>query len=182
MEFSAKALLWSAGALTLPWLTGCGGSSSSGTSTAPLTPRSATAALSNGLTATLTEDRTMVSVGGTVNYTLTLTNSTAQPITYEPAESGSFFSNAPAYLGITDPSGKTAFPVGAIAQYVGIGPSTTLAPGQSASGTVAVGSDSEGGYSTAGAYTAIATFAVYPGASGGTEIVFSTSPLAVTVQ
>jgi len=168
--------------LALPGLAGCGGSSSSGTNSPILTPRSVSTILSDGLTATLAEDRTAVSVGGTVNYTLTLTNPTAQPITYQPALSGTFFSNAPAYLGITDPSGKTAFPVGPFANFGGIGPGTTLAPGQSASGTVAVGSSGEGGYSAAGTYTAAASFAVYPGASGGTEVTATTGPLIVTAQ
>ena len=184
MKMSA-VLLCSAGALATLSLTGCGGSSSSSASAPTLTPRSVSTTLSNGLTGTLTEDRSTVTVGGTVNYTLTLTNSTAQPITYQPALSGTFFSNAPAYLAVTDPSGKLAFPTGVLAQFGGTGPSTTLAPGQSMSGTVAVGSSSlagQGGYVAAGQYTAAASFVVSSGASGGMVNSAVTGPLPVTVQ
>jgi len=69
--------LCAAALLALPGLAGCGGSSSSGTNSPILTPRSVSTILPNGLTVTLAEDRTLVSVGGTVNYTMTLTNSTA---------------------------------------------------------------------------------------------------------
>ncbi len=178
-------LLCTAAALILPTLTGCGGSSSSSTSAPALTPRSVSTTLSNGLTGTLTEDRSTVSVGGTVNYTLTLTNSTAQPITYQPLISGTFFSNAPAYLAVTNSAGTLSFPTGPLPQLGGTGPSTTLAPGQSITGTVAVGSSSlagQGGYAAAGQYNATASFAILPGASGGTQISASTGPLPVTVQ
>ncbi len=181
----SAALFCIAGALVLPLLTGCGGSSSSSTSAPTLTPRSASTTLSDGLTGTLTEDRTSVSVGGTVNYTLTLSNPTPQPITYQPAISGTFFSSTPAYLAVTDPSGKLVFPTGALPQYGGTGPSATLAPGQSISGTVAVGSSSlagQGGYTAAGQYIASASFIISPGASGGVVSSVTTGPLAVTVQ
>lgn len=173
------------GALAVLGFTGCGGSSSSGTNAPTLTPRSVSATLANGLTGTLTEDRSTVSVGGTVNYALTLSNPTAQPITYQPELSGTFFSSAPAYLAVTDPSGKLAFPTGALPQFGGTGPSTTLAPGQSITGTVAVGSAGlagQGGYKAAGQYTAAAAFTIFSGASGSVASSVATGPLFVTVQ
>lgn len=181
-------LLWAAAVPVAFSVAGCGGSSSSGTNAPVLTPRSVSAPLSNGLTATLSEDRTAVPVGGIVNYTLTLTNPTTSPITYQPMLSGTFFSNEPAYLAVTDPAGKPAFPTGVTSLVAGTGPGITLAPGQSTSGTVAVGSPSlagQGGYAAAGQYTATASFALFVGGtdmSSGTEINATTGPLTVTVQ
>ena len=175
--------------LSLPCLAGCGGSSSPNTA-APLTPRSLSAALPNGLTATLTEDRSTVSVGGTVTYTATLTNSTAQPVTYQPVLSGSGLAGVPAALSVSDPSGQIVYPLGPIAQFVGIGPSVTLAPGQSVSAPQAVtttridGLTVTEGYAAAGKYTASAVFAVVPGsvpdASQGINV--TVGPLPVTAQ
>jgi len=181
MKVSAKVLLWTAGALASPWLIGCGGSSLSGTNAPVLTPRSISATLSDGLTATLAEDRSTVARGGTVTYTLTLTNPTAQPVTYQPVIGGVSIPNAPASLVVADGQGNEAFPVGAIPNYVSIGPSVTLAPGQSVSGTQVVGNSGEGSYSTAGQYTAIAAVGIIPGASGGTQIGASVGPLSVLV-
>ncbi len=180
MKICTKALLCAAGSL-VPILAGCGGSSSSGTNAPVLTPRSVSATLSDGLTATLTEDRSTVPVGGTVTYTVTLTNRTTQPVTYQPVIGGVSIPNAPAALVVADPQGNEAFPVGAIPNYVSIGPSVTLAPGQSVSGAQVVGNSSEGSYSTAGQYTATAAVSIIPGASGGTQIGASVGPLSVLV-
>ena len=75
-----KTQVWlcAAGLLALA-LAGCGGSSSSTNTSGPilLVPHSVTTTLPNGLTGTLMEDRSAVSVGGTVTYTMTLANPTS---------------------------------------------------------------------------------------------------------
>lgn len=179
-------------ALLVPGLAGCGGSSSSTDTSSPpvLVPRSVSAALSNGLTATLTEDRSVVSIGGAVNYTATLTNSTAQPITYQSVLSGTNSFSVPAGLVVGNPSGQTVYPLGAFAQYVAAGPSITLAPGQSVSGTLALRTASipgvavTQGYAAAGQYSATASFAVVPGTSFDLAqlIAVNVGPLPVTAQ
>ncbi len=188
MNVSAKTLLWTAGALASSCLTGCGGSSSSGTNLPIVTPRSVAATLSNGLTATLTEDRTTVSVGGTVTYTVTLANSTAQPVTYQPVYGPGSVPSVPATLTVTDPSGAVVYPVGPFPQLVAIGPSVTLAPGQSVSETQAVstipvaGLAVAEGYSRAGQYAATVTFGFVPSASGNTQAAPPVGPLIVTAN
>jgi hypothetical protein len=174
---TSAALFYTAGALILPALTGCGGSSSSNTNAPTLTPRSVSTTLSDGLTGTLTEDRIAVAKGGTVNYTLTLSNQTTQPITYQPFISPD--------LTVKDPAGNVTYPT-VISNAVGIGPSTTLAPGQSSVyDTEAVGGSGIGGYSATGQYTAQASFGVVQGGtatSSGTDIFATAGPLPVTVQ
>ncbi len=181
-------LLWSAGALLPPGLAGCGGSSSSSTGAAPLAPRTASATLSDGLTAILTEDRTTVPVGGTVNYTVTLTNSTAQPITYQPVYGPGSSPPVPASLTITDPSGTVVYPVGPLPQVVSIGPSVTLTPGQSVSAAQAVhttpvaGLTVSEGYSRTGQYAATATFSAVSAASGNSQTNEPIGPITVTAD
>ncbi len=187
-----KTTIWlCAAALLVPGLAGCGGSSSSANTSSPilLVPRSVSSTLSNGLTATLTEDRSTVSVGGTVTYTATLTNNTAQPIAYQPVLSGTNSFSVPASLVVKDPSGQVVYPVGPIAAFVGVGASVTLAPGQSNSGNLAVSTQHDPaatvsqGYSAAGTYTASADFefgaVTPPAAPSGTSTV---GPLSVTAQ
>ena len=180
-----------AAALLVPGLAGCGGSSSSSSSTPTLIPRSVSATLSNGLTATLTEDRSTVSVGGTVTYTATLTNPTPQPIIYRPVISGSdSFSTPSAGLIVNNPSGQSVFPLNAAAQYVGTGASVTLAPGQAISATEAVTTSQVSGvalaqgYATAGQYAATARFAIIPGTSSDISqaVTATAGPLSVTAQ
>ncbi len=174
----------------MPGLTGCGGNSSSNPAAPPLTPRFVSATLSNGLTATLTEDRSAVAVGGTVTYTAALTNPTAQPVTYQPVLSGTNSFSVPAGLVVRNPGGQTVYPLGPLPQFAGVGPSVTLAPGQSVSGTLAVSTTSVAGltitqgYAAAGQYTATASFAVIPGATTNTAQVAAVSvgPLIVTAQ
>ena len=181
-------LLWTAGALASPWLTGCGGSSSSGTNAPVLTPRSVSATLSDGLTATLTEDRSTVPVGGTVTYTVTLTNSTAQPVTYQPVYGPGSAPPVPASLTVTDPSANVVYPVGPSPQLVYIGPSITLTPGQSVSETQAVsttpvvGLTIAEGYSRTGQHAATATLSTIPATSGNGQTNETVGPLTVTAD
>ncbi|MDQ2739933.1 MAG: hypothetical protein M3Y35_15220, partial [Actinomycetota bacterium] len=141
------------------------------------------AALSDGLTATLAEDRSTVAVGGVVTYTLTLANATAQPITYRSVLGGATPSGGvPAALVVKDAGGNTVFPVGPIPNFVAIGPGTTLAPGQSVSGTLAVGGSDEGRYSAAGQYSASAFFTVLTGTDGTSQATATAGPLTVDVQ
>ncbi len=180
-----------AAALLVPSLTGCGGSSSSGPANTPITsnpvPRSVSATISNGLTATLTEDRTTVSVGGTVTYTATLTNSTAQPITYQPVYGGGGLAPpVPAALVVSNPSHQTVYPLGPIPNFVSVGQPVTLVPGQSVTETQAVKTEANngltiaGGYSTAGQYTANAFFGFDVGVSPPAPT--TVGPLPVTAQ
>ncbi len=168
MKVTVKALLWTAGILASLSLAGCGGSSSSSTS-APLAPRIASSVLPDGLTATLTEDRTTVPVGGTVTYTITLTNSTTAPITYQGIYGPGSGPPVPAFVEVTNQSGNLAYPLQATTNVVYIGQSATLAPGQSVSETQVVstspnvGAPMTPGYSLPGAYKASASFALIPG-------------------
>lgn len=188
-----KAKFWlCAAVLLMPGLAGCGGSGSSTNTSGPifLVPRSVSSTLSNGLTATLTEDRSTVSVGGTVTYTATLTNPTTQAITYQPTLSGSNSFSVPAALVISNPSGQSVYPLEPTAQFIGVGASVTLAPGQSVSGTQTVsttsipGASVTQGFSAAGQYTAKAYFSVVPGTSSDVSqaVTATAGPLPVTAQ
>ncbi len=167
MKRPTKLFLFAAGVLTLPALSGCGGGGSGTSPNVPVTPliplpHSVSAALSDGLTATVAEDRTSVPVGGTVTYTMTLTNNTAQPITFQPVQPDT----SPAggvgdHLTVTDVKANVAFPQGGALEVLVYGKVTTLTPGNSISGTVVVGSDkSQGQLSAAGPYTANVKFTV----------------------
>lgn len=141
------------------------------------------AALPDGLTATLAEDKSTVAVGGVVTYTLSLANNTAQPISYHPVIGGATPSGGvPAALVVRDAGGGTAFPVGALPQFIFIGPNTTLAPGQSVAGTLAVGGNDEGRYSAAGQYSASASFVVQTGADSTSQTNTTVGPLPVSAQ
>lgn len=183
MKKTAAAWIGSAGALAVSGLTGCGGGGGSSTVPLPPTPRAVSAALPDGLTATLAEDRSTVAVGGVVTYTLTLANATAQPITYHPVIGGAAPSGGvPAALVVRDAGGGTAFPVGPMPQFILVGPDTTLAPGQSVSGTLAVGGSDEGRYSAAGRYSASASFTVQAGADSSSQASTVAGPLTVDAQ
>lgn len=176
-----------AAALLVAGLAGCGGSSSSSSSTPTLIPRSVSATLSNGLTATLTEDRSTVSIGGTVNYTVALANNTAQPITYQPIYGGGGLAPpVSAALVVSNPSNQTVYPLGPIPNLVSVGPPVTLAAGQSVTEAQAVNTDTTngltiaGGYSAAGSYTASAYFGFNSSTTSSTAD--TVGPLPVTVQ
>lgn len=186
---AAKNWLCAAALLALPAAAGCGGSSSSSVGAPAPAPRSVSATLSDGLTATLTEDRATVAVGGTVNYTVTLTNATVQPITFQPLLGPGTLSNAvPATLEVLDPAGNLAYPLGPAAQIVFLGQSVTIAPGQSVSATRAVDTTQETastiaeGYNRPGQYTA--TAAIYPDstASGSSQANKPLGPIGVVAQ
>lgn len=180
MNLTIRALLGVMAFVTVPILAGCGGSS---TSLPDPQPPFVSAALPDGLTATLAEDRSSIAVGGVVTYTLALTNDTAQPITYRPVISGPAPSgNVPATLLVKDAGGGTVFPAGALPQFVAIGPSTTLAPGQSVSGTLAVGGNDQGRYSASGRYNASAAFSVQTGQDSSSLETVTAGPLPVDAQ
>ena len=183
MKRTAVAWLGIASALVLPGLAGCGGGGGSSITPLPLSPRAVSATLPDGLTATLAEDRSTVSVGGVVTYTLTLANATAQPISYHPVIGGATPSGGvPASLVVKDAGGSTAFPVGAMPAVIFIGPNTTLAPGQSVSGTLAVGGNDAGRYSAAGQYSASALFTVQTGTDSSSQTTTTVGPLPVVAQ
>lgn len=187
MKRSMKVFVWVAGILALPGLAGCGGGA---TPTAPAAPRPVSASVPNGLTATVTEDRATVPVGGTVIYTLTLTNPTAQPITFLPVRSTDSYPTGGVgdALVLTDAAGKPAFALGAFAAVVGYGQLTTLAPGKSVSGTLSVGGDKAlGGFPAAGRYSARVTFRMltgpnYPSLVAVPEVEATAGPLDVDAQ
>lgn len=170
-------------ALIAPALAGCGGDSRTTPMPPVSQPRSVSSTLGDGLTATLAEDKSQISVGGTVTYTLTLANTTALPITYQPVIGGATPPGFPASLIVTDAQGHPAFPLGATTAVIFIGPSTTLAPGQSVSGTLSVGSNKDlGQYATAGQYSAKATFTVQTGSGSASQVTTLVGPLTVDVQ
>lgn len=86
-------------------LAGCGGGSGGSSG-----PNSLSAATPSGLTASLAQDRSSVGTGGTVHYTLSLTNSTPAPITVQefqgPYDTKPRF---PGYLDINNSSGITLY-------------------------------------------------------------------------
>ena len=118
----------------------------------------------NGLTATLAEDKNTVAAGGTVTYTLTLTNKTAAPVSI--SYSASAPGQPPATLVVRNAAGSALFlpapgppPIDTIA----------LAPGQSLSSAQTVSS-----FGATGVYSASATYA--------DSAVTTVGPLTVTVQ
>ena len=178
------------GLLTLSLLAGCGGggggngnsgggttttgttsgtstgTSSTGTNTGGTTPLTTSAVTATGLTATLTEASSTVGVNGTLVYTLTLTNTTANAV---PVHATAIPVTTPAAgLIVTGPSGAISFePIpGAAPVYNG-----TLAAGQAISLT-----ETANGFTTAGTYSAVATF------SDDTTAAKSVGPLTVTAQ
>ncbi len=179
------------GLLTLSLLAGCGGGgggsngnpttgapttgttntgsntvgTSTGTNTGGTTPLSVSGVTATGLTATLTEASATVGVGGNLVYTLTLTNSTGAALPVRATGD-----NTPsALLTVTNPAGSISFqPIPGSPPLV----NGSLAPGQSFTKTV-----SATGFTSAGVYSASATFGDDP-----TGAVKSVGPLTVTVQ
>ncbi len=174
------------GASVLPLLAGCGGggggngntggggttgtsgtAGTSGTSgtTGPPPVTSVSIVEPNGLTASLSENAGSISVGGSVTYTLTLTNTTTAAVSIH--YSAAVPTQPPAGIIVRDSSGN---------QVPGSVPgpppldTLSLAPGQTLTSTQTVS-----GYAVAGTYTATATFSDGPA--------FATlAPLSVAVQ
>jgi hypothetical protein len=140
------------------------GTSTTGTNTGTQNPLTATVTTASGLTASLSEAGSTVSVGGTVTYTLTLTNGTAAAI---PVHSNGL--NIPAAgIIVRGPSGAITFePVPGPAPVL----NGTLAPGQTLTMTVTAN-----GFTSAGNYSATATF------SDDTTAAATVGPLTVTAQ
>jgi hypothetical protein len=142
------------------------GTTGTGTSTGGQPALTATVTTVSGLTASLSEASSTVSVGGTMTYTLTLTNSTAAAI---PVHSNGL--NIPAAgIIVRGPSGAISYdPVPGPAPVI----NGSLAPGQTLTTTVIAN-----GFTAAGNYSAIATFSddFTPGYSA------SVGPLTVTAQ
>ena len=187
----ARFGLCCAGLLTVSLLAGCGGggggsngnsgggttgttttgtsttgTSTGGTGTGGQSQLTVTGLTATGLTASLTEASSTVSVGGNLVYTLTLTNPTTTAI---PVHATGIPVTTPAAgLIVTGPSGAISFePIpGAAPVYNG-----TLAAGQSISLT-----QTANGFTTAGTYSAVATF------SDDTTAAKSVGPLTVTAQ
>ena len=170
------------GLLTLPLLAGCGGggggngntgggttgTTNSGTNSGTQNPLSVSGMTQNNLTATLSEPSGTVGVGGTVTYTLTLTNNTGTAI---PINSVSLTPTAPAAsLKVTGPTGAVSFqpPVPPPPPLSTV----LLNPGQSISATTTAN-----GFTAAGVYSATAAFG-----DDTSNITTSVGPLIVTVQ
>ena len=143
---------------------GTGSSSSTGTGGTGGGNLSVSVREANGLTASLAEDKNTVAAGGTVTYTLTLSNKTAALISVN--YNASLPTQPPVSLIVRDGSGQTVFqPV------PGSPPLDTLelAAGQSLTETKAVTA-----FAASGTYNATATFF--------DSAITTVGPLTVTVQ
>ena len=144
------------------------GTTTTGTGTNTGTPPNLTSSVttSTGLTASITEAGSTVSVNGTLVYTLTLTNNT--PAAILTPYSGTTPPTPSAVVKVIGPNGAVSF------QPVPGGPpldNELLEPGQSISAT-----QTATGFTAAGAYTATATF------SDGTSNPPVAGPVTVTAQ
>ncbi len=151
---------------------GCSGTSDSSTLAPSAASRSATTL--QGLTAVLAADSAVISPGGTVNYTLSLTNNAATAMTIHQFEAnGSTKPNFPGSLQITDAGGSVVYPSSATPAPVGNTITTTLAAGQSLSKTVAVSV-----FSQSGQYSATETITAQAPGANNTVV----GPLPLTVR
>ncbi len=171
----------SALALVIPFLVGCGGGGSNSV-TAPVIPTptvlTASAVAANGLTGMMSQAAATVSVGGSIQYTLTLTNTTTQVVVLQTTYRANQPPSVPVGLEVKDPTGNLIYPSNSIGGDGG-GPSrtidVTLQPGQAMSDTVQVS-----GFKTKGLYTARAGFLT---GSGPTSIITADAgPLTVLAQ
>lgn len=167
--------------LITPFLAGCGGGGNS-SSNAPVIPTptvlTASAVASNGLTGTMSQSATTVSVGGNVQYKLTLTNTTDQAVVLHTTYHANQPPGVPVGLEVKDPTGNLIYPSNSIGGDGG-GPDrtvdVTLQPGQAISETIPVN-----GFTTKGLYTARAGFLT---GSGPTSIITAdVGPLTVLTQ
>ena len=156
------------GAAAIPLLAGCGGGGGGGgggTTTPPPNTSISVIAKPSSLTATLSENTAAVAVGGTVTYTLTLTNTTGAAVTINAVSAAP--TQPAAGLIVRDAAGNVVY-----SPLPGTPPfgTATLAPGQSLSGTQSVTT-----FAAAGVYSATATFA-------DTSPATTVGPLTVTAQ
>ena len=142
------------------------GTTNSGTNSGTQNPLSVSGMTNSNLTATISEPSATVGVGGTVTYTLTLTNATGAAILIRSTGPSLVPS---AVVNVTGPSGASSYQ-----QLPGSPPlaNGSLAPGQSISTTTTAN-----GFTTAGTYSATATFG-----DDTSGIPKSVGPLTVTVQ
>jgi hypothetical protein len=159
------------GSAAISLLAGCGGGGGGGGGGGTTTPPAntsisvTTTGVPSGLTATLSENSSAIGVGGSITYTLTLTNNTAanvtvnavSPTTTQPA-AALIVRNAAGTLVYAPLPGFPALD------------SAILAPGKSLSSTQTVSA-----FGAAGAYAATATFA-------DTSPATTVGPLVVTAQ
>ncbi len=191
---------------SLPWgllicvsLAGCGGGGGGGSSVGavpvlplppvapappPPTVTTVSAPALQNFTVSMMEDRSTVSVGGTVNYTLTLTNTSSAAASVIVAIENS--QTVPqTVLRVTNPLGATVYPVArpGVAHDNGPPPPplldapVTLMPGQSLSSVHRAVS----AFASAGTYLASATFTVASG-SGDARQMVTVPVLSVTAQ
>ncbi len=182
---------------------GCGGggggssaSSSSGTGTStsgggtttppvvtpPVTPPSTSQTVSapalGSFTASLTEDPYSITAGGTVNFTLKITNSSSTAATIVAEKLAGV--NVPiASLRVTNSAGQVVYPVGATPQDTPPAPPSggvTLQPGQSLQETKSVAV-----FAKADTYPAVATFTVAASTVAKAQTV-TLGPLPVTAK
>lgn len=182
MKHSAQLVMWGvAAALALPGLAGCGRSASTTPANPTPHPLSVSATLPDGLLATVAEDRASVPVGGTVTYTMTLANATAQPITFRTLRGGMPSAGVGDALSLLDARGNIVYPQGVFKLFIYRSPLITLVPRQSMSGTLAVGADKyRGQIASAGRYTATMSFDVE--SSSGMPASATARPLIVDAQ
>ena len=154
------------GLMLVPLLAGCGGGgggngntgggttgttnsggTTNGTNTGVQNPLSVSGVTLTGLTATLSEPVSTISVGGAVTYTLTLTNTTGVAILVRSTSTPSAPS---AVVTVTGPTGGTSYqPIPGEPPLA----NGSLAPGQTISTT-----KTATGFTSAGTYSATATF------------------------
>lgn len=166
-----------------PLLAGCGGSSNTN-SVSGNTQLSTSSQMSDGLTAVLAQNHAVISAGGTVAYTVSLVNNTAQSISYRPQRSSADVGVVPASLRIVDVNGNLVYPrnVTNTSPPPPLGAATALNPGQSVSGSVTVGNTDAGRFSSAEQYYATASFTVATSDTNSTGIVTSVGPLILQAQ
>ena len=158
------------GSALIPLLAGCGGGgggSDSGGGTTPPPPNTSITVTvpSNGLKATLSENSSTVAVGGSITYTLTLTNNTGSAVTINATSTAP--TQPAASLIVKDAAGNLVYtPLpGVPALYT-----VTLPSGKSLTSTQSVSA-----FATRGVYSASATFS-------DTNPATSVGPLTVTAQ
>ena len=167
--------------LSTPLFAGCGGSSNSASSPAIPTALTASAVAPNGLTGTLSQSAVTVPITGTVQYTLTLTNTTSQVVVIHTNSFNNHPPIVPASLTVLDSSKNVLYPpcpgggdcmaLGSTVAAVDV----TLQPGQALSQIVPVT-----GFKTKELCTATVDIATGSGATYATSAL--PAPLTVLVQ